>query len=385
MSIRKVKTSTGETKWEVRVHENGRGSKRITRRFEKKVDAEVFLDEFKEEIKEKAKSPFKSSSFTDRIFREEAEYWLSDGRLRFSASHLKRVDGVFREVLPVLGNLTMDKFTPELLAKIQQREKQKGLANATVNRTTEVITAILSFSAKHRRIPFNPSKGFKKLAKSEVEMSFWDKSEAVSFLSFLNERYPKGSEQRWIYVAYSLALNTATRAGEIWGLKVMDLVEDKTSLWIRRQFNRVTLDFTPTKGKKSRYVPMHADLREEFEMLIKSKKLKADDTIFQNEKGRPVCHDNFTDRQFEKDLKAWGGRRIRFHDLRHTATTLMIATGIDIKTVKEICGHADIATTMNYVHMLSGSIGRVAQTFSIKPIEKNDEEVRADLTLLKLG
>ena len=56
---------------------------------------------------------------------------------------------------------------------------------------------------------------------------------------------------------------------------------------------------------------------------------------------------------------------IRFHDLRHTATTLMISRGIDIKTVKEVCGHADISTTMNYVHMVAGSVERLSEIFVI--------------------
>ena len=101
--------------------------------------------------------------------------------------------------------------------------------------------------------------------------------------------------------------------------------------------------------------------------------MQSEDTIFRNEKGLPVCHDNFSDRQFGKDVEAWGGKRIRFHDLRHTSTTLMISNGIDIKTVKEICGHADITTTMNYVHMLSGSVANVSKVFSLKPMLKKQE------------
>ena len=258
------------------------------------------------------------------------------------------------EFLPEIGDLTIDRFTPELLAKIQQSERARGLKNATVNRKTEVISAILNFSTKHRRIPYNPSIGFRKLKSCGSEMAFFNQVEAVSFLTKMNEVYPRSSNDRWVFVVYLLALNTSMRAGEIWGLKVMDLSPDKSSLWIRRQFNRVNNGFGPTKGKKARFVPCPADLWEELENLISKQKLKSDDTIFRNEKGNPICHDNFSDRQFSKDLKVWGGRRVRFHDLRHTATTLMIANGVDLKTVKEICGHADIATTMNYVHDLAG-------------------------------
>ncbi|MFN9067000.1 MAG: tyrosine-type recombinase/integrase, partial [Bdellovibrionales bacterium] len=152
-----------------------------------------------------------------------------------------------------------------------------------------VITAILNFSTKQRRIQFNPSVGFRKLKRDTKEMQFWNQAEAVSFLSKMNELYPVGSKQRWVYVSYLTALNTSLRAGEIWGLQVQDISPEGTSLWIRRQFNRVTQDFGPTKGKKARHVPCSEDLLSEFQNLIKTQRLKNEDTLFRNEKGLPIC------------------------------------------------------------------------------------------------
>jgi integrase len=380
MSIKKVLRGNGETKWEVRVHENGRGSKRIKRTFDKKIEAEKFLFDFTKELKEKAASPYKECSFNGRKFKDEAEYWLSDGELRFSRGHIVRAKGVLRELYLKLGELSLDRFTPELLSKLQQGEKTKGLANSTVNRKTEIIMAILNYSAKHKRIPFNPALGFSKLKKSSKEMSFWSENEATSFLGKVDEMYPAHHEKRWVYIAYLLALNAGLRAGEIWGLKPMDISQDGKSLWIRRQFNRVTLDFGPTKGKKSRHVPCPGVVLQELKLWIGRNLVKPEETVFRNHQGKPICHDNFSDRQFLKDLKAWGGRSIRFHDLRHTATTLMIARGFDIKTVKEVCGHADISTTMNYVHMVSGSVERLSEQFVISP-RKEEGDRKLELVI----
>lgn len=377
MSIKKIIASDGQSKWEVRLHENGRGSKRIKRVFDKKIEAEKFIFEFKKEIESKLQNPFKDCTFENRFFQEEAEYWLNDGELRFSKGHIIRSKGVLKELYPKFGRLTLDRFTPEFLSKYQQSEKAKRLSNSTVNRKCEIIVAILNCSTKHRRIPFNPAKGFSKLRKESGEMSFWSENEALDFLSKVDESYPIQSEKRWVYIAYLLALNSGLRAGEIWGLKPMDISQDGKSLWIRRQFNRVTLDFGPTKGKKARHVPCPQILLDELRRWIGKKGRLPNDPIFQNEQGRPICHDNFSDRQFSKDIKIWGGRKIRFHDLRHTATTLMISQGIDIKTVKEVCGHADISTTMNYVHLVAGSVEKLSEIFVIGPrnqINKEDSE-----------
>ena len=166
-------------------------------------------------------------------------------------------------------------------------------------------------------------------------------------------------------MVYLLALNTGLRAGEVWGLRPADIQRQNFILTIKRQFNRISLSMSLPKSKKPRVVPCNQNLMDELLTLIQTHQIKDHETIFQNEKRLPICHDNFADRNFMKDLNSWGGRKIRFHDLRHTATTLLISNNVDIKTVKEICGHADITTTMNYVHLISGAIENVAKTFSI--------------------
>ena len=88
-------------------------------------------------------------------FAKEAQAWLDDGMVRFSASHLKRVRGILNEFLPRIGRLTPEKFTPSFLSSLQRQMKTDGAKNLTVNRKTEVLTAILNFSVKQRRIPFN--------------------------------------------------------------------------------------------------------------------------------------------------------------------------------------------------------------------------------------
>lgn len=371
MSIKKIKTPKGE-KWEVLIRTNGRESERIRRRFDRKIDAQAFVDDF---LKKKNQLLEISSEFSNPeniTLKQEADFWLLNSESKISASHLKRVTGILNILIPSFGDFPVYRFTPSFLSDLQRKLLEKDLAKATVNRYTEVITAILNHSVRHRRIPYSPASGFQKLRAANIEMKFWEKAEAQSFLSFTNNRYPKDSSKRWIYVVYLLALNTGLRAGEIWGLKVCDLVEDGKTLFIRRQFNHVTKTFTLIKGKKNskngklhRHVPCNQILREELYEIIKSRNLSQDDLFFVSELGNPIQHDNFQKRRFQKDLALWGGKPIRFHDMRHTAATLLISTGIDLKTVQEICGHENIMTTMNYTHLLADNIKKVADLFSI--------------------
>lgn len=53
---------------------------------------------------------------------------------------------------------------------------------------------------------------------------------------------------------------------------------------------------------------------------------------------------------FKAACRRTGIRDLRFHDLRHTAATYMVMDGVDLVTVAEILGHADIKMTMRYAH-----------------------------------
>lgn len=378
MAILKVTTSNGDVRWEVRMYEDGRDSKKIRRRFERKIDAERFMSKFAQAKVEREENPLLKVASFKRKFKDEVDYWLQDARNRMTVGSQIRVQGVLKEIMPELQDMTLDEFTPEFVSRFQRAQLDRGLKVTTTNRKVNVILAILNNSTRHRRIPFNPSMGFKRLREILPEMRFWDREEAAGFLRAMADRYPPESPDRWTYVAYLTALNTGLRAGEIWGLKPIDLQRNGT-LVVRRQYSRITNTFTPTKGKKSRAVPCNAELTTELRALIEAQKVQADQPIFRTTNGAMIDHDNFLARRYDKDLEAWGGRRIRFHDLRHTATTLMLASGVDIKTVKEICGHSSFQTTMNYVHLVSGSIERVAQTFSISAVTAaQPEAVKAE-------
>ncbi len=77
--------------------------------------------------------------------------------------------------------------------------------------------------------------------------------------------------------------------------------------------------------------------------------------VFCNRVGNPMHPKNLTDRYFKPLLKAAGLPMIRFHDLRHTCATLLLARNVNPKIVQEMLGHANISITLDtYSHLLPG-------------------------------
>lgn len=84
--------------------------------------------------------------------------------------------------------------------------------------------------------------------------------------------------------------------------------------------------------------------------------------VFTEENGL-VMNPQTPTKQFDHFLKRHNIRHLKFHGLRHTSATLLLANGCDIKTVSMRLGHSDIETTNRYVHALESSDKKAAQTF----------------------
>ena len=365
MSVTKIKTKDGEIRWEVRVYVDGRGSKRIRRRFEKKIDAEIFLFDSDRKKEEVSRSVSGESTFEGRYFFTEADEWLEENETRFSVGHLIKARAVLKWMKETYGNILVQDVTAKFLTKYQREELGRGSSPATVNRKTEIMMAILNSSVRARRIPFNPAVGFRKLPKKQPEMKFWTESEAKSFLASMNLLYPLGSSRRWRYLAYLVAISTGLRAGELWGLRKSDIDEPRQVLKVQRQYHRITRTFEIPKGKKPRSVPLVKEAIKELKVWCAQMRIGNNDTIFMTINRDPIRHDRVTKKLFPQDVKKWGGRKIRFHDLRHTAISLLITKGVDLKTVQVIAGHQNVTTTMEYSHLAPSAVNDVINKLNI--------------------
>ena len=89
-----------------------------------------------------------------------------------------------------------------------------------------------------------------------------------------------------------------------------------------------------------------------------------DHLVFCDAEGGPIRKSNFARRYYKPLLKAAGVPTVRFHDLRHTSATLMLAAGVHPKIAQERLGHSTIAVTLDtYSHVLPEMDREAASTF----------------------
>ena len=98
---------------------------------------------------------------------------------------------------------------------------------------------------------------------------------------------------------------------------------------------------------------MSPRLREALELHRLTCPVGPDDLVFCAKEGTPIHAENMIRREFLPALSRAGLRHIRFHDLRHTYTALLIAQGAHAKFIQSQLGHASIQTTLDrYGHLL---------------------------------
>lgn len=145
---------------------------------------------------------------------------------------------------------------------------------------------------------------------------------------------------------YIVAAFTGLRMGELLGLRWKDVDFIKRLVHVRRSWVQGHED-TP-KSHKVRSVPLIDQAARALDQLSRRDEWTTpDDRVFV-ELGEVVSDDRLR-RRFKAALRAAGLQEMRFHDLRHTFGTLAVQA-FPLSDVKAMMGHADISTTMIYVH-----------------------------------
>ena len=225
-------------------------------------------------------------------------------------------------------NTIIKDITPELIEKLKTYLIiEKKLTNASFNRYYGVLSKAFNLIILNKKLQIiNPCKFVKKLKEDNHILRYLTEEEEERLFKHL------APHLKPIVVC---ALTTGLRKSNILNLKWESINFKFGFIEILRQEN---------KGHKKIQIPLSNKFRAELEKIgIKDKGY-----VFIN----PDTNKPYTTIKtgFNKALERAGIKNFRFHDLRHTVGTRLVANGADLQTVKEILAHSDIKTTQRYMH-----------------------------------
>jgi integrase len=164
---------------------------------------------------------------------------------------------------------------------------------------------------------------------------------------------------------YVLALSTGMRQGELLALKWRDVDTEGSVVQVRTTLKYVKGQYiiAETKTKRSRrkirLTPLACEAlrrhraRQLEERLSLGSAWQESGLAFPNKVGKPFLAASFNRVHFLPLVRKAGLPLIRFHDLRHTAATLLLLQGVHVKVVSEMLGHSSVSITLDrYSHVL---------------------------------
>ncbi|ANO16630.1 hypothetical protein BAB77_02065 [Mycobacteroides abscessus] len=234
----------------------------------------------------------------------------------------------------------------------------KGAKPATIESAMEVLRGVLQVAVDDKRLAENAAKGHKLPARTKVNKGYLTHDQAWLLADTIDPRY----RTLVLFLAY-----TGLRFGEAAALSVADLDMLRKLVHVRQQVSETSagLVWTPTKGKQDRWVPLESFLLEPLAKLCEGK--KRDDLVFTAPRGGVLLLNTWRERTWNPTVETLTDAddafpRVTPHDLRHTAASLAVQAGANIKALQAMLGHEDATETLNtYAELFSEDLEHVAK------------------------
>jgi integrase len=283
--------------------------------------------------------------------RAYIERWLATKEAR--PKTLLRYQGLLEgHVVPGLGAIPLSKLDPHHVNRHLESKRAAGMAARTCNHIRAVLRNALNDAMREGLVGRNAAELARPIPLHDLqEMRVLAPSDIPVFLEIAHEHR---FGNIWI-----VALATGARQGELLGLRWPDVDLENCSIRIERTLQYLPGGWRalPPKTRRSRRpvaLPKVAcqALRQEKERQddtrLKAAHWSADfgDLVFTNGGGRPV-EPSLLGKELRRELEMAGLPRLRFHDLRHSAASLLAFTGVPARVAMEVLGHSQISTTMD--------------------------------------
>ncbi len=286
------------------------------------------------------------------------QQWLENHQSTVRLRTYERYEQLVRlHLVPVIGRIPLQKLTPQQVQSLYTQKLKAGLSRTTVNTLHAMLHKALEDALRWNLVARNVCDAVSPPQRDRYEIQPLTKQQSQQLLA--------AAHGHPLEALYILALATGMRRGELLALKWQDLDFATKTLHVRRIYTRAAgnryIEAEPKTEKSRRSIALPALvvdlLLQHREKQVQMRRQAGEawqehDLVYCTSLGTPLNPSKVIDR-YKALLKRAGLPDIRFHDLRHSAATILLTMGIHPKVVQELLGHHQISMTMDiYSHVM---------------------------------
>jgi len=261
------------------------------------------------------------------------------GRLKESTLVSYRVN-LRRHIRPFFGRMRLDQIELMQVREFVKAMLAKQRRPATVLKAVALVKEMFKHAVQWGYLDANPALYVERPRVEIEEMEILTPPEIRRLLEAAEEP---------VRTFLLCAVLTGMRRGELLGLKWEDIDFAGNRIHVRRALWRGGF-VTPKSRRSRRAIDMAPTLKA---ALARLPSRFTGEMVFTSPEGSLMDPDNFSSRDWARVLRRSKLQRIRFHDLRHTYASLLIAQGAHPKYIQAQLGHASIQTTLDrYGHLM---------------------------------
>jgi integrase len=359
-------------RWRAQVSQDD--GRRISHDFKTKPEAQLWLHQMQRDLEQGFDYQGSKTLLKDYLYD-----WLITCRIALRPKTAYDYEMIVQKhVLPHLGDVTLKELTPSRVEMYYAGLIKAGIGVRTVRLVHSILHRALEKAVVHGFLTRNPTTHATLPRYKHGEMMVWDEIQVNQFLVAAIGSPFEG--------LYHVAVKVGLRQGELLGLKWSDLQWGSGRLYIRRQLQDVRGEGRIFQEPKTRSGLRTIQLGEgtlhvlrahlEHQKLQKaaiSQRWKDFDLIFPSSIGTPLDPSNLR-LDFKRVIERAGIPKVRFHDLRHTAASLMLNNGIPVIVVSKILGHSKPSVTLDiYGHLYNEMQGEASRLMDelVSPVKVN--------------
>lgn len=245
----------------------------------------------------------------------------------------------------IWGDVNLHEISSKRLTQLDSRLKEMGRSLNTINHYFALLKTLFYFAIKKKRYQGeNPISEVKPYIVNGKRREY--SPEEIARILEAAERIEKEARAGALLQKYAkrivlLLLYTGMRLGEVLNLR-----------WENIQNDKIVLKRTETKQQKEKIIPIASGIQGILEGLKDGR--RKDGFVFPFRRRGGVMKPGYADNVIRKIREYSGIPDFIFHNLRHTASTIMVSEalgkGVSLADVMKVLGHSQVGTTMKYIH-----------------------------------